>query len=669
MTIQANKLALALAGAALLTLAACGGGGGGGGNGSNGGSAGGGGGGTGPVVSTTRVPVTVVDGAIQNALVCLDANLNGSCEAGETSGTTDVAGNVVLQVPDADVGKYPIVASVGIGAIDADHGEVKVAYTLKAPADRTAVVSPLTTLVQTYVETSGGTSADAGAALQAQLGLSTSPFADFTKDSTDAGKLAGTLARLIVVVTQTQLAATQGATGANNQAVPQAQIDSAINNSLLQQLPQLALAVRDDATLNNAGISVAQKQVQMEAAAQQVADTAGLTKDNIGAVVATQTQAPAAGPAEEGRVDTVSLRWFDYTDTQNYYLRAFEATAAQNTPDANNKTHFTEIRERRTNGFLEEWGMGANNWTRPQIYWDGSQWFDCPTNFEHESTPVNAAGESDSVYCKAVKSRSKRANIDISGRTLIDVVRDIRAYPGADASGGAFSTWGPNPELSEIQSKLGSTVFPAGSLLSRRTVTDAGGAIYYNRNTQARIPSAEQPMNPNGATWRAATLDEFVAWNIGNYGGSNDVHGNVAHVLLNRDYTKLNGEAAYKRYMVAFQPGTFNARFFQCEGDMASRAENPPRNSTLYVGGQSTCAQLLDTTYKIETLGNRRVLSFTAEPAQLSQFGAQAYRLFIERQGVAYIGYRDKPQVTKQQRLNGKAAEALLSKLGLGEAD
>ncbi len=670
MAIQVNKLALALASATLLTLAGCGGSGGGDDAAAGGGSSGGGTGGgtdTGPVVSRTAVPVTVVDGAIQNALVCLDTNLNGSCDADEASGRTDAAGNVVLQVPDADVGKYPIVASVGIGAIDADHGEIKTAFTLRAPADRTAVVSPLTTLVQAYVESSGGSSADAGAALQAQLGLGSSPFDDFTKDSSDAGKLAGTLARLIVVVTQTQLAATAGATGADNQPLSPAQIGTVINSSLLEQLPQLALKVLDDPTLSDPNLSVAQKQAKMEAVAQQDASDAGLTTDNKREAEDKQTQTPGAGPADESGVDTVSLRWFSFTNLQNYFLRAFEATAAQNTPDANGKTHFTEVRERQTNGFLEEWGMGANNWTRPQIYWTGSQWFDCPTTYVHESTPVNAAGESESLYCNAVQSRSKRSNVDISGRSIIDVVREIRAYPGADAAGGAFSAWGPNPDLPAIQSALGTAVFPAGSVLSRRTVTDAGGAIYYNRTTQARIPSAEDPMNPNGATWRAATLDQFVAWNVGDYSGSSDVHGNVAHVLLNRDYTKFNGEAAYKRYMVAFQPNTLNARFYQCEGEMASRLETPPRNSTKYVDGQSTCAQLLDTTYKLATVGGRRVLWYTSEPARLSAIGAQAYRLFIERQGVTFIGYRDKPQVSKQQRLNGPAAEALLEKLGLGE--
>ena len=58
MKISFKRLALAVAGASLLTLYGCGGGGGG--------------------TATVDVPVTVVDGAIENAIVCLDKNANGA---------------------------------------------------------------------------------------------------------------------------------------------------------------------------------------------------------------------------------------------------------------------------------------------------------------------------------------------------------------------------------------------------------------------------------------------------------------------------------------------------------------------------------------------------------------------------------------------------------------
>jgi flagellar hook-associated protein 2 len=92
----------------------------------------------------------VIDGAIKNAKVCLDKNLSGICDTGEPSGTTDASGKTTLTVDSADVGKYPIVAIIGTNAIDADTGPVLTPYTLRAPADQTAVVSPYTSLVQSY---------------------------------------------------------------------------------------------------------------------------------------------------------------------------------------------------------------------------------------------------------------------------------------------------------------------------------------------------------------------------------------------------------------------------------------------------------------------------------------------------------------------------------------
>lgn len=667
MTIQLSKLAFALAGAAMLTVAGCGGDSD---SSSGSGSAGGGGGGGVPPVSMASVSATVVDGAIEKAVVCLDTNLNGLCDTGEPSGKTDAAGKVTLQIPAADVGKYPLIAMVGTDANDADTGPVKTAFMLKAPADQALVISPLTTMVQAYLDSIGGSSADAAAAVQAQLGLSTSAFADFTQDASDSGKLAGTLARLIVVTTQAQLDATKDAKGVDNQPLTPVQISAAINSRLIELLPSLALNVRDDPTLSDTSLSMAQKQAQMDVAAGVLASASGLTKDNVGTVVASQDKNAPAAPADEKAVDTVSLRWFNFVDLQNYLIRAFQATAAQNTPDANGKTHYTEVRERQIAGVLQEWGMGLENWARPQIYWTGSEWFDCPTTFVHESTRPNAVGESESLYCNAMKSRSTRSNRDISGQKMIDVVRQIRAYPFFDSVGGSFANWGPDPDLSATQTKLGATVFPAGSTLSYRSVVDLGGTEYYDRTKRARIPQANDPMNPDSSTWRSVPLATFVGWNTGDFAsGVTEVHGNNAFVLLNRDYSKLNSDgtttAAYKRYMVGFEAVTQKARFYQCEGDMAKRALVPPQNGTLFVNGQSTCAPILDTTYTIATQGDGKVLRFAAEPAQISDANFQNNRLFVERSGVTFVGYKDKPLTSKQQRLNGPAAEALLFQLGL----
>src|SRR6185436_3616616 len=104
-----------------------------------------------------------------------------------------------------DVGKYPVLALVGTDAVDKDNGPVMVPFALKAPADATDVVSPLTTLVQAHVESSGTTTAQAEAAVKEQLGVTGSLLADFTQATDAASVQAATLARLVVVTKQEQV--------------------------------------------------------------------------------------------------------------------------------------------------------------------------------------------------------------------------------------------------------------------------------------------------------------------------------------------------------------------------------------------------------------------------------------------------------------------------------
>jgi hypothetical protein len=127
----------------VLVLSACGGGGGG---------SGGGGGGN-PTAQTQSTSITVIDGYIHGATVCVDKNSNGSCEPGETQGTTGPDGKVVLAIPLSDLGKFPIIAYVPAGAIDSDTGKaVGQTFTLKAPKDEHNVVTPLTTMVVHVLE-------------------------------------------------------------------------------------------------------------------------------------------------------------------------------------------------------------------------------------------------------------------------------------------------------------------------------------------------------------------------------------------------------------------------------------------------------------------------------------------------------------------------------------
>jgi trimeric autotransporter adhesin len=191
---------LSLMAAALVTLTACGGGGGSASS-------------VPTPASTTAVSTTVMDGLIQNALVCVDSNNNGVCESTEVQGRTDSSGKVTLSIPTANVTTAKLLAMIGLDATDADTGSVKTAYTLQTPAGKHSVISPLTNMVQTKMETdkvSGiVTSIDAAEAyVKTQTSLTISVFDNFIakRETSTEHKKAGDIARLLVVSTQKSIA-------------------------------------------------------------------------------------------------------------------------------------------------------------------------------------------------------------------------------------------------------------------------------------------------------------------------------------------------------------------------------------------------------------------------------------------------------------------------------
>ncbi|MEO5794502.1 MAG: hypothetical protein ABIP34_05655, partial [Rhodoferax sp.] len=186
----------ALSGAMIAVLAACGGDGGDSPVASNP-----------PVVATSNLSLTVIDGPIVGAKVCLDTNSNGVCDAGEPFGTSTAGGVVTFAVPTADLGKYPVVAEVPAGAIDEDSPNTPIVtkYSLTAPVAN-PVISPLTTVVQQLVSSLGLSAADAAAAVQSQTGLTSSPLANYVA-SVSADPAAANAARVLVAAIQSQTVA------------------------------------------------------------------------------------------------------------------------------------------------------------------------------------------------------------------------------------------------------------------------------------------------------------------------------------------------------------------------------------------------------------------------------------------------------------------------------
>ena len=227
MKTTASVYSLGLVAAAVVTLTACGGGGGT----------------TAPDASaTTAITTTVMDGLIQNALVCADTNNNGLCDTTEPQGRTDANGKITLSIPTGLLSTTALIAVITAGqASDADTGLVNTTYTMMTPAGKHDVISPLTSMVQAKIDSDKAngttTSVDAAEAyVKTQTGLTTiSLFDDFiAKRATSAEHAkAGEIARVYVVSKQKSIRNPAAcATTGSTESVREGHIESDLNEHL-----------------------------------------------------------------------------------------------------------------------------------------------------------------------------------------------------------------------------------------------------------------------------------------------------------------------------------------------------------------------------------------------------------------------------------------------------
>lgn len=650
--------------------------------------------------TTTDVTTTVVDGAIRNALVCIDKNANNACDADETQGRTDAAGKVTLTVPNADVGKFAIVAAVGTDAVDADHGTVTTPYKLSAPAARTGLVSPLTTLVQQSIALSGVTLDEAVQSVQGATGLTVSPFEDFTKPATPppAGTInAAAVARLLVVTAQQQsalpgLAATVGTKAADGTTITQAGLDKAIQTKLIEMLPALVNSLADPAVL--AATAPGGSATALRAAADALVASDGLTPAAVPVIVALNTQAASTTPPP-ARVASAgySLDTLSFTDAANHSFRTLGSSLAQDTPDAANLVRYVERRSRTVAGNVARWGSGGDPWRAADLNWNGTAWVSCPLNYENTSGLRDAQGVSTYSYCdKRETGKSQRTNIDVADKTLLEVYNQIVA--------GGFT----NLSIANPAAALGSAVFPAGALVQYQTNTPlttavsyyAAGAnspagtsnvvLQYSPAVSAGGTASAQPAGTacnsteanTGRGSNSSTLEAMVASMTGTpcvfasgsfvYGGAtytsdtpNEWWGQSTVDIGTIGNARLNTGPApgyysgNTRLRLAFKGTGANAvTYYGCKQRFT---DGSPRN----------CTPIGTGTYAVSTLGDARILTLTNPPPAAAPLTYS--RVFVERGGLVYLGYQVKPQVTSRARLNAVAATALLSQLGMPPTD
>ncbi len=694
-----NKNAIAfgkfLTSALALGLSACGGGGGGGGD----------------AASTTSVSVTVVDGPLQNTLVFLDKNGNGTLDPGEPTAATDANGHATLTVAAADAGKFPIVAMVTPQSTDADTGPVTGSYAMKAPADASAVISPLTTLVQTQIETFGTTTAQALASVAATTGLTASQItSDYTKDSSAAGTAAYTVAQAAVLAAQKQVS--NGLLAVNTLAIDGTTVIAtkdlytAVQTSVAQMLPAIASSALTSSTVTNATTPTA----RLAALQNVITPTFLAANGGITSVAGAQvvvgvnnlaTSQASTVPPTYTPAATASLANLSYTDASHWYARISQKTLAEATLDSSNTYQYRWAHYRNDGAGPLAWGaMGSTPQRGADLHWNGSAWVGCAANFQNRQTAVGANGMASYNYCDGfengtVNSKSPTsAVIDVGGQSMSSV------YSGKILAANLNNIKIGDGTVTSANALLGSATFPTGSKLT--FVTDIATAY-----APAYFPSSGNPGNDNTvllssaidaaggdfttgstqtaclnstASYAPATrLEDLIAVNPGTpckYAAT-AVVGLGGTTVSSSEGGQTRNEAwglttlSLGTLGSAFIPGSAASATTFYTGNTPLRVAFAANNVAKYYacqqsysGGTRNCNLLGSGTYSISTLGDgSRTLNFSGMPPVAATLGWS--RVYIERNGLIYYGYQNLPATYLTARLNKVAMDALLAQLGL----
>jgi hypothetical protein len=644
-------------------------------------------------VASVRITGQAVDGPLQGATACYDVNDNGGCDSDEpTAAPTGADGRFAMNVSLAQAGRHRVVVDVPATAVDADTAApVGMAYTLVAPAtgtagDHSVFVSPLSTLVQAHADHTGATLAAATALVQAQAGLAVSPLDDFITGSSPEQRHAALVARLVqqmLLMQHSDLAAVVGTPDRTGSLITTADLLREVQQSVIGSLPAVAAAAAGEELTTSSGPAL---QAAVLAAARHLATQAGLSAALVrGGGTAMRLEAP---PVAE---PTANLTALQYTDANNWFMRTLESSPDDNVADAQNYLRFRDVRRQSAptaisaDGVSTAWANSSSQARAGDLHWNGAQWVACPLLNVGFSRVRDAQGRSDFNYCDStVLGTTVRRLVDISGKALVDVVRDqIRSFPGS-ANGVSFATWGP-ADLG----LYGAATFPAGSQLIYNANTATATAAAYDvlpsnvvRAFNAAVAAGgDARVNPSlacndpaqtatAAQTDVTTLEELVARNSGtpctyNVGGvtpdfslnPNEWWGNSSVNLgdlantrpLPADTGNYYNTTASLR--VSFAPSGSRVTFYNC---YRRASDGSPRNCTrIGIGSRS-----------IQTLGDARVMSFTIAPALAQRLSYN--RVFIERGGKVYYGYKNPVGRTDAEvRLNLTAANAVLLQLGL----
>lgn len=403
----------------------------------------------------------------------------------------------------------------------------------------------------------------------------------------------------------------------------------------------------------------------------------------------------------EGAQPSASLRYlaFGGAASADYYYRFSASNAAESTP-VDGIVKYRNVRRQQIGGVFNEWGFSGNYARRNDLHWNGSAWTGCPdSSFQNTQTVRDANGRTVYNTCDGwEKGTSLRSVEDIAGKSLVDVILRIRAYPGAEYR--PYSQWGaplngPAWTNAQIGNFWGGAVFPANSKLQFVTSVNTENAITYD------------PRDPENVVflWDSAVAAGGDARSGGTTGaacaavptGSNPtIVATTLESVVNRNQgtpCRYNASAATAIYQASGSPNDWWSNSTVSVGTIGSEAlgtagltlpapyytSNVPLRVAFNGGGTNgvtyyacqqrrsdgsvrNCTAIGTGSYAIATLGDARVLTFSGVPLQAATLTYE--RVFVERGGKVFFGYKNKPSTFNQIRLNLEAANAVLQKIG-----
>jgi hypothetical protein len=378
-----------------------------------------------------------------------------------------------------------------------------------------------------------------------------------------------------------------------------------------------------------------------------------------------------------------------FNSATSWFRRVFTATVEQATPDASGNTRFVDRRARNTSGSIATWNTGGDPNRQSDLHWNGSSWVACALNQEHLNSTRDAQGRSNYDYCdKFEVGSSTRANFDVSGRPMIDVYNQFR-----DAG---FT----NISIASAASSLGSATFPTGSVLSYQTSTPLSTAPAYLPGASSIVanPNADVAAgktSPSDTTSACASITSATPQSayttpaqtlesmIGRHQGTPCVfgQGSITITTVSGTATVSSGPRNEWWTQSTLSIGTLGTapvggvQSAYYTTNTLLRVAFGPDNAVKYYacqqrstdGSTRNCDLIGSGSYSIGTLGDARVLSLTNEPAQAASLGYS--RIFVERGGNVYHGYKNKPITGGTARLNLVGTNALLTQLGIPTVD